>query len=63
MKEDGQYFFRYRVFNTMYNIVGETAFPIVAECFGGPFTVYGTKEFPGLSPSTELTRVSAPLFA
>ena len=31
--------------------------PILAECYGGPFRIYSTKEFPGLRPSTELTKV------
>lgn len=29
----------------------------MAEIFGGPFRVYSTREFPGLEPSTDLTRV------
>ena len=41
----------------MYNVAGEATFPVLAECFGGSFTVYGTKDFPGLAPSTELTKV------
>jgi hypothetical protein len=34
----------------------------MAEVFGGPFRVYSTREFPGLEPSTDLTRVSIVLF-
>lgn len=29
-----------------------------AECYGGPFRVYSTKEFPGLHASTDLTKAS-----
>ena len=31
--------------------------PILAECWGRPFRIYATKQFPGLDPSTELTKV------
>lgn len=31
-----------------------------AECYGGPFRVYSTKEFPGLRASTDLTKVRRP---
>lgn len=34
----------------------------MAEVFGGPFRVYSTREFPGLEPSTDLTRVSMQLW-
>jgi hypothetical protein len=30
---------------------------ITAETYGGPFRVYSTKDFPGLPPSTTLTKV------
>lgn len=30
--------------------------PILAECFSRPFKIYATKEFPGLGPSTKLTK-------
>jgi hypothetical protein len=33
---------------------------VLAECYGQPFDVYSTKEFPGLEPSTELTKVNNP---
>ena len=32
--------------------------PILAECWGRPFRIYATKQFPGLEPSTELTKVT-----
>ncbi|KAI0915289.1 hypothetical protein AcV5_005453 [Taiwanofungus camphoratus] len=30
--------------------------PVLAECVGGPFRVFGTKAFPGLRASTDLTK-------
>ncbi|KAI0917975.1 hypothetical protein AcV5_002769 [Taiwanofungus camphoratus] len=30
--------------------------PILAECWGSPFRVYGTKEFPRLHTSMDLTK-------
>ena len=36
---------------------GTDTIPIIAECYGGLFRVYENKEFPGLLPSTELTKV------
>ncbi|KAH9829984.1 velvet factor-domain-containing protein [Rhodofomes roseus] len=56
VKEDGDYFLRYRAFNTLYNVAGSTPIQILAECVGGPFRVYSTKDFPGLRASTELTK-------
>ena len=32
--------------------------PMLAECWGRPFRIYATKQFPGLEPSTELTKVT-----
>ena len=29
----------------------------LAELYGGPFKVYSTRDFPGLEPSTDLTKV------
>ena len=31
--------------------------PFLVGCWGRPFRVYATKQFPGLEPSTELTKV------
>ncbi|KAI0729710.1 velvet factor-domain-containing protein [Fomitopsis betulina] len=56
VREDGDYFLRYRVFNTMHHVLGDTPIPILAECSGGPFKVYSTKDFPGLRASTDLTK-------
>ncbi|KAH9931954.1 velvet factor-domain-containing protein [Fomitopsis serialis] len=56
VREDGDYFLRYRTFNTLYSAAGSSPIPILAECYGGPFKVYSTKDFPGLRASTELTK-------
>lgn len=58
MKTEGNFILRYRVFDIFsrpYNYHGDLA--IQAECYGGLFRVYSTKEFPGLQASTELTKV------
>lgn len=53
---EGTFVLRYRA-GTVYSQGGTPLqSPILAECFGGPFKIYATKEFPGLSPSTELTK-------
>ncbi|EMD36514.1 hypothetical protein CERSUDRAFT_23108, partial [Gelatoporia subvermispora B] len=53
---EGTFVFRYRVFDVCAAAAGERGMPMLAECFGGPFKVWSTKEFPGLRPSTELTK-------
>ena len=58
VREEGDFFLRYRAFNTLYPVVGPVPYPVLAECIGGPFKVYPTNGFPGLGPSTELTKVS-----
>ena len=65
MRKDGEYFLRYRAFNILYRVSDNPPFPVVAECLGGPFKVYSTKDFPGLRASTDLTKVcssSRPVF-
>lgn len=57
VKIEGQFFLRYRCFDIFLRTSGHGDLPIQAECFGGPFRIYSTKEFPGLQPSTELTKV------
>lgn len=57
VKIEGQFFLRYRCFDIFSRTSGHGDLPIQAECFGGPFRIYSTKEFPGLQPSTELTKV------
>ena len=57
MRNEGTFILRYRVFNIFGKVHGKTDIPVLAECYGGPFRIYSTKEFPGLRPSTDLTKV------
>jgi hypothetical protein len=52
---EGWFLFRYRVFDLF--SVSDGSQPILAECWGRPFRIYATKQFPGLEPSTELTKL------
>jgi hypothetical protein len=52
---EGWFLFRYRVFDLF--SVNDGSQPILAECWGCPFRIYATKQFPGLEPSTELTKL------
>jgi len=56
---EGMFFLRYRVYNLLGTALPEsgTPIPMLAECFGEPFTVYSTNDFPGLHESTELTKL------
>ncbi|PCH37383.1 hypothetical protein WOLCODRAFT_109788 [Wolfiporia cocos MD-104 SS10] len=56
VKLEGSFVPRYRVFNLSSKASGGTGVPVLAECFGGPFKIYSTKEFPGLRASTDLTK-------
>ena len=60
MRNEGTFILRYRVFNIFGKVAGKTDIPVLAECYGGPFRIYSTKEFPGLRPSTDLTKVRPP---
>jgi len=53
---EGWFIFRYRVFD-LFSVRGCGSQPILAECWGRPFKIYATKQFPGLEPSTELTKL------
>lgn len=53
---EGWFLFRYRVFD-LFSVCGGSTQPILAECWGSPFKIYATKQFPGLEPSTELTKL------
>ncbi|KAH9944930.1 velvet factor-domain-containing protein [Amylocystis lapponica] len=53
---EGTFCMRYRVFNVFSKVWGDQEVPVLAECFGGPFRIYSTKEFPGLRASTDLTK-------
>ncbi|EGO01174.1 hypothetical protein SERLA73DRAFT_179274 [Serpula lacrymans var. lacrymans S7.3] len=56
VKIEGFFVLRYRVFDIFSKTYGNGDLPIQAECFGGAFKVYSTKEFPGLRASTKLTK-------
>ncbi|KAL7280882.1 hypothetical protein ACG7TL_005826 [Trametes sanguinea] len=56
VKMEGTFVLRYRTFNVLSERTIPPRSPSVAECFGGVFRVYSTKEFPGLKASTELTK-------
>ncbi|KAI0786921.1 velvet factor-domain-containing protein [Abortiporus biennis] len=53
---EGSFILRYRVFNVFAKAHGTQDIPILAECYGGSFKIYSTKEFPGLRASTDLTK-------
>ena len=55
VKLEGLFRPRYRFFD-LHSRAGAPDVPIMAECFGGCFAVYSTKEFPGLKRSTPLTK-------
>lgn len=57
MKIEGSFILRYRVFDIFSKKYNDNELVIQAECYGGPFRVYSTKEFPGLHASTDLTKV------
>jgi hypothetical protein len=61
VKIEGTFILRYRMFDIFSKVSGIDDLLIQAECYGGPFRVYSTKEFPGLQASTELTKVSCQL--
>ncbi|PPQ92200.1 hypothetical protein CVT25_008974 [Psilocybe cyanescens] len=57
VKIEGYFILRYRAFDIFARPYSDTNdLAISAECYGGTFRVYSTKEFPGLSASTELTK-------
>ncbi|KAF9463249.1 velvet factor-domain-containing protein [Collybia nuda] len=56
VKVEGTFILRYRFFDILAKPYNYTQVAVQAECFGGPFRVYSTKEFPGLQASTELTK-------
>ena len=58
MKIEGDFFLRYRIFDLFSRTAHLSDLPVQAECCGGPFHIYSTKEFPGLQPSTELSKVT-----
>ncbi|OCH91183.1 hypothetical protein OBBRIDRAFT_792583 [Obba rivulosa] len=56
VKMEGSFILRYRVFSLFSRVEGNHDVPILAECYGGRFRIYSTKDFPGLRPSTDLTK-------
>ncbi|KXN85322.1 hypothetical protein AN958_11422 [Leucoagaricus sp. SymC.cos] len=56
VQREGTFIFRYRAFDIFSTVPGGQEHPVLAELYGGPFRVYSTREFPGLEPSTDLTR-------
>lgn len=55
---EGNFILRYRCFDLFSKVSGtDPETPVWAECYGGQFRVYSTKEFPGLRASTDLTKV------
>ncbi|KAG8933348.1 hypothetical protein FRC02_012101 [Tulasnella sp. 418] len=53
---EGSFALRYRFFDLLSHVPNSNAIPVAAELYSGPFTVYSTKEFPGLQASTPLTK-------
>ncbi|KAI9063880.1 hypothetical protein FKP32DRAFT_1555448, partial [Trametes sanguinea] len=56
VKIEGTFVLRYRAFNIFSERSILPRLPGLAECYGGAFRIYSTKEFPGLKASTELTK-------
>lgn len=56
VKLEGLFRPRYRFFDLFSRTTGCADVPVLAQCFGGAFAVYSTKEFPGLKASTPLTK-------
>ncbi|KAL1940818.1 hypothetical protein VTO73DRAFT_7859 [Trametes versicolor] len=57
VKVEGTFILRYRTMNLTSPAAAAQSFSILAECYGGPFRVYSTKDFPGLPASTALTKL------
>ena len=57
VRREGTFLLRYRVFDIFSAVTGSPHAPVLAGFYGGPFKVFSTHEFPGLNPSTYLTRV------
>jgi hypothetical protein len=56
---EGTFILRFRIFDILSQVGGYPDCAIQAECYGGEFRVYSTKDFPGLPASTALTKVGA----
>jgi hypothetical protein len=55
VQAEGWFVSRYRVFDLF--SLSDGSQPVLAETWGRPFRIYATKQFPGLQPSTELTKL------
>ncbi|KAM5543201.1 hypothetical protein V8D89_003075 [Ganoderma adspersum] len=56
VQQEGSYTLRYRVFSIFAKTTDTYLTPVLATCFGGVFKIWSSKAFPGLAPSTTLTR-------
>ncbi|TFK52995.1 hypothetical protein OE88DRAFT_1627638 [Heliocybe sulcata] len=56
VKREGTFVLRYRFLDIFSRARGHVDLAVLAQCYGGPFRVYSTKEFPGLAASTSLTK-------
>jgi len=56
VKIEGTFVLRYRMFDIFSKGYETNELAVQAECYGEPFKVYSTKEFPGLQASTDLTK-------
>ncbi|KAI0351933.1 hypothetical protein OH77DRAFT_1523819 [Trametes cingulata] len=63
VKMEGTFVLRYRTLNVFSQRSAPPYVPVLAECFGGPFKIYSTKDFPGLRASTALTKARLPHLA
>jgi len=59
VKSLGTFMLRYRFFDIHSIPQGHTDAVVQAECFGGSFRVYSSKDVPLMGPSTELTKTLA----
>ncbi|EIN04814.1 hypothetical protein PUNSTDRAFT_92229 [Punctularia strigosozonata HHB-11173 SS5] len=59
VKTEGCFCLRYRVFDVLSAASGTNSIPVLAECYGGAFRVWGSRDFPGLKKSTDLTKLIA----
>ncbi|KAF8336330.1 velvet factor-domain-containing protein [Cantharellus anzutake] len=56
VRQEGYFCLRYRFFDLFSRTAGSSDVPIAAELYSGGFVVHSTKDFPGLQPSTPLTK-------
>lgn len=56
VRREGVFLLRYRVFDIFSSVPGNPHAPVLAGLYGSPFKVFSTGEFPGLKPSTDLTK-------